>query len=142
KPPNLAARGGAWFQCGSIQIHLGVEADFRPAKKAHPAFLVADLGRMTDTLLQAGFKIRYDQETIEGYDRAFTEDPFGNRIELLQRHNESVAQSDEAPVQLVPYDPSWRSLFERERALLERVLARWLAGPIEHIGSTAVPGLL
>src|SRR5207248_8119124 len=71
KPPNLAARGGAWFQCGSIQIHLGVEADFRPAKKAHPAFLVADLGRMTDNLLQAGFKIRYDQETIEGYHRAF-----------------------------------------------------------------------
>lgn len=86
KPPNLAARGGAWFQCGSIQIHLGVEADFRPAKKAHPAFLVANLGQVTENLRQAGYKIKYDQEPIEDYDRAFTEDPFGNRIELLQPH--------------------------------------------------------
>jgi len=84
KPANLAARGGAWFQCGSIQVHLGVETDFRPAKKAHPAFLVADLTQLTDKLSQAGYKIKYDQETIAGYDRAFTEDPFGNRIELMQ----------------------------------------------------------
>jgi len=84
KPANLAARGGVWFQCGQIQVHLSVETDFRPAKKAHPAFLVADLTQLTDKLSQAGYKIKYDQETIAGYDRAFTEDPFGNRIELMQ----------------------------------------------------------
>jgi len=84
KPANLTARGGVWFQCGAIQIHLGVEIDFRPAKKAHPAFLVADLTQLTDKLSRAGYKIKHDQETIAGYDRAFTEDPFGNRIELMQ----------------------------------------------------------
>ena len=84
KPSNLAVRGGAWFQCGSIQIHIGVETDFRPAKKAHPAFLVEDLKQIIASLRQAGYNIKYDQETVEGHDRAFTEDPFGNRIELLQ----------------------------------------------------------
>lgn len=48
----------------------------------------------------------------------------------------------EAPIRLAPYDPAWPSLFERERKILERTLERWLGGPIEHIGSTAVPGLL
>ena len=84
KPSNLAARGGVWFQCGSVQLHLGVESAFRPAKKAHPAFLVVDLGRVTEKLRQAGYTIKYDEEAVEGYDRAFTEDPFGNRVELLQ----------------------------------------------------------
>lgn len=84
KPANLAARGGAWFRCGSVQVHLGVEADFRPAKKAHPAFLVADLGQITANLRQAGYIIKHDEETVEGHDRVFTQDPFGNRIELLQ----------------------------------------------------------
>lgn len=84
KPGNLAARGGAWFRCGPVQVHLGVEPDFRPAKKAHPAFLVGDLERIAADLRQAGYKIKYDPETVEGHDRVFTEDPFGNRIELLQ----------------------------------------------------------
>jgi len=91
KPANLAARGGVWFQCGSIQVHLGVETDFRPAKKAHPAFLVADLTQLTDKLSQAGYKIKYDQEAIEGYERTFTEDPFGNRIELMQPNSSAAA---------------------------------------------------
>jgi len=91
KPANLGARGGVWFQCGQIQVHLGVETDFRPAKKAHPAFLVADLTQLTDKLRRAGCKIKYDQEVIEGHNRAFTEDPFGNRIELMQpRANEAA----------------------------------------------------
>ena len=83
KPPILAARGGAWFQCGSLQLHLGVESDFRPAMKAHPALLVGNLVSMIATLTAAGCEIKYDPEPVEGFDRAFTADPFGNRIELL-----------------------------------------------------------
>jgi catechol 2,3-dioxygenase-like lactoylglutathione lyase family enzyme len=86
KPQNLAARGGAWFQCGPLQLHLGVEADFRPAKRAHPALLVSDLAEIIKALSAAGFEVKYDSEPIQGYDRAFTADPFGNRIELLQAH--------------------------------------------------------
>ena len=89
KPPNLAARGGAWFQCGPLQLHLGVEADFRPARRAHPALLVRDLGEIIRTLTAAGFEVKYDSEPIQGFDRAFTADPFGNRIELLQAHTGS-----------------------------------------------------
>jgi len=83
KPPNLAPRGGAWFQCGNLQLHLGVEADFRPAKRAHPALLVSDLAAIIKTLTAEGFELKYDSEPIQGFERAFTADPFGNRIELL-----------------------------------------------------------
>ena len=86
KPPNLAARGGAWFQCGPLQLHLGVEADFRPARKAHPALLVRGLSDLLHTLSAAGFEVKYDSEAIQGFDRAFTSDPFGNRIELVEAH--------------------------------------------------------
>ena len=86
KPPNLAARGGAWFQCGSLQLHLGVESDFRPARKAHPALLVRDLATVLKTLAAAGFEVTHDSEPVQGFDRAFTSDPFGNRIELVELH--------------------------------------------------------
>ena len=86
KPPNLAARGGAWFRCGALQLHLGVESDFRAAKRAHPALLVTDLAGMRETLSAAGFEIKHDTERIEGFERFFTADPFGNRIELLEAH--------------------------------------------------------
>jgi catechol 2,3-dioxygenase-like lactoylglutathione lyase family enzyme len=89
KPPNLAARGGAWFHCGPLQLHLGVESDFRPAKRAHPALLVTDLTSMIEALTAAGFEVKYDSEPIQDLDRAFTADPFGNRIELLQRRGEA-----------------------------------------------------
>jgi catechol 2,3-dioxygenase-like lactoylglutathione lyase family enzyme len=84
KPANLATRGGLWFQCGALQLHLGVEKEFRPAKKAHPALLVRDLARLVDALAKAGCEIRHDDEPVAGFERAFTADPFGNRIELLQ----------------------------------------------------------
>jgi hypothetical protein len=86
KPPNLAARGGAWFQCGPLQLHLGVESAFRPAKKAHPPLRVTELADLVKSLTAAGFEVKYDTETIQGFDRAFTSDPFGNRIELLSAH--------------------------------------------------------
>jgi len=83
KPANLAKRGGCWFEHGSIKVHLGVEADFRPAKKAHPAFIVDDLASLVSRLAQAGYPARQD-EPLPGYTRVFIDDPFGNRIELLQ----------------------------------------------------------
>lgn len=84
KPEPLAARGGPWFQCGSQQLHLGVEHDFKPAKKAHPAFVVDDLESIERALRAGGFPVVHDSVEIAGGRRLFTEDPFGNRIELTQ----------------------------------------------------------
>lgn len=82
KPPELAKRGGAWFENGSVKIHLGVEADFRPARKAHPALLVRDLRPLVERLREAGVDIVEDP--LEGYYRVYATDPFGNRVELLE----------------------------------------------------------
>lgn len=71
KPSNLATRGGLWFQCGSLQVHLGVEADFRPAKKAHPAFLVHDLRAVREALERAGHEVTFDPEPSPGVERIF-----------------------------------------------------------------------
>jgi catechol 2,3-dioxygenase-like lactoylglutathione lyase family enzyme len=83
KPQNLAKRGGCWFATDGLSVHLGVEDDFRPARKAHPAFLVEDLSGLIRMLEAAGFTPRTD-EPLEGYDRIYVDDPFGNRIELLE----------------------------------------------------------
>jgi catechol 2,3-dioxygenase-like lactoylglutathione lyase family enzyme len=83
KPPHLAARGGCWFERGALKVHLGVEADFIPARKAHPAFLVEDLNALAAALRAGGFEPKAD-EPLEGYDRLYVNDPFGNRIELMQ----------------------------------------------------------
>jgi catechol 2,3-dioxygenase-like lactoylglutathione lyase family enzyme len=83
KPPHLAARGGCWFEVGDLKVHLGVEADFRPARKAHPALLVRDLPALAATLRDAGVDL-VDDEPLEGYDRIYASDPFGNRLELLE----------------------------------------------------------
>jgi catechol 2,3-dioxygenase-like lactoylglutathione lyase family enzyme len=85
KPVNQRERGGLWYQIGTLQLHLGVEDDFRPAKKAHPALLVDDLASVVARAEAAGQSARPDQLVLEGYDRVFVDDPFGNRIELLQR---------------------------------------------------------
>lgn len=83
KPENLARRGGAWFSSGDAHVHLGVEDDFRPAKKAHPALLVANLQALLDRCTAAGFAVNTD-EPLPGYHRAYVADPFGNRVELLE----------------------------------------------------------
>lgn len=83
KPPNLAARGGCWFERGAVKVHLGVESEFRPARKAHPAFLVDDLIAFRTALEAAGVAIRHD-EPLAGYERFYVDDPFGNRLEVLQ----------------------------------------------------------
>ena len=83
KPPHLAARGGCWFERGTLKVHLGVEADFRRARKAHPAFIVSDLAALIATLKSQGHSVVEDQP-LEGYDRVYVDDPFGNRIELME----------------------------------------------------------
>lgn len=84
KPANLLARGGCWFEQGDIRVHLGIDRDFRPARKAHPAFLVDNLDRLTLRLEAAGVTIVED-EPLADYRRCYVHDPFGNRIELMQR---------------------------------------------------------
>ncbi|MGP0089606.1 MAG: VOC family protein [Xanthobacteraceae bacterium] len=83
KPENLARRGGCWFERGPLKVHLGVEADFRPARKAHPAFIVEDLAALSSALDRAGYKAKTD-EPLAGYSRVYVDDPFGNRIELME----------------------------------------------------------
>ena len=82
KPQPLAARGGCWFTTGTIQIHLGIEDDFRPARKAHPALVVAGLDELVDLLVAAGHEVRTGDE-VDGRVQHFCDDPFGNRIELI-----------------------------------------------------------
>ncbi|MCX7220095.1 VOC family protein [Undibacterium sp.] len=83
KPVLMQLRGGAWFACGDRQIHLGAEVNFQPAKKAHPAFIVRDLDALCTLLRAAGYAVLKNEELPE-VRRVFTEDPFGNRIELIQ----------------------------------------------------------
>jgi catechol 2,3-dioxygenase-like lactoylglutathione lyase family enzyme len=84
KPAELAKRGGAWFENGALKVHLGVEADFRPARKAHPALLVTDLAELVARLKQHNVEVIED-DPLEGYFRVYIADPFGNRIELMER---------------------------------------------------------
>jgi len=83
KPPPLAAKGGCWFRMGGVQIHLGVEPDFRPAKKAHPALIVTGLDALCAKLRSSGVAVRPNEE-LPGVRRCFVDDPFGNRIELIE----------------------------------------------------------
>lgn len=82
KPPILAARGGRWYQSGSVRLHLGVEEDFRPAKRAHPALIVHDLDNLATVLIEEGYAVEWD-ENIPGTRRCYVQDPFGNRLELV-----------------------------------------------------------
>ena len=79
----LAARGGAWFESRRLKIHLGVDRDFRPAQKAHPGLLVSGLDALIERLRAAGLAI-VDDEPLAGYRRVFVNDPFGNRLELME----------------------------------------------------------
>lgn len=83
KPPVLARRGGCWFSSGAVQIHLGVEDDFRPAKKAHPAFRTAARAALRTRLAAAGYSV-IDDDAIPGTKRFYTADCFGNRIEIIE----------------------------------------------------------
>mgnify|MGYP002784634321 CR=1 FL=1 len=82
KPAELAGRGGCWFQLTGAQLHLGVEADFSPARKAHVALRIAQLDQMRAALAAAGFVV-IDDSPVDGHARFFSADPFGNRIEFI-----------------------------------------------------------
>ncbi|MET9023429.1 VOC family protein [Actinopolymorpha sp. NPDC004070] len=87
KPPVLAARGGAWFRSadGQVEVHVGVEADFAPARKAHPAFCVDgddEIDELAERATAAGFPAEWD-DLFPGYRRFYTADGNGNRVEIL-----------------------------------------------------------
>jgi catechol 2,3-dioxygenase-like lactoylglutathione lyase family enzyme len=83
KPLSLNERGGCWFVQGDLKIHLRVDPDFRPARKAHPALIVDDLKTLKAVLTKTGHPFRVDDE-LAGYHRIYVDDPFGNRIELME----------------------------------------------------------
>ncbi|MGH8230947.1 MAG: VOC family protein [Steroidobacteraceae bacterium] len=83
KPPELAKRGGCWFERDALKVHLGVQPDFRPARKAHPGFIVSELAALVARFRSAGCA-PVEDHTMPGHYRVFVDDPFGNRIELLE----------------------------------------------------------
>ena len=84
KPPKLAQRGGCWFACGDQQLHIGVEKDFSPAKKAHPAFRVVNVSAVRERLLAHGISSLEDKANPE-VRRIFADDPWGNRLEFVEK---------------------------------------------------------
>ncbi|MFE9930679.1 VOC family protein [Streptomyces sp. NPDC005533] len=85
KPPVLAARGGCWFAAGPVQLHLGIEEDFRPARKAHPGLRVTGIEAYAIRLEERGAKVVWDDD-LPGHRRFYSEDPVGNRLEFLEEH--------------------------------------------------------
>ena len=81
KPEPIRGRGGCWFAAGSQELHIGVEDPFAPARKAHPGLVVSDLGSIRGRFKDSGVAYE-DDSKIEGVDRLFVHDPFGNRLEL------------------------------------------------------------
>lgn len=84
KPENLRKRGGVWFQCGAHQVHVGIQKDFVPAKKAHTAFRVENLDELLHYLIQKDIRV-IDDEPLEGTKRFYLVDPFENRLEFIER---------------------------------------------------------
>jgi catechol 2,3-dioxygenase-like lactoylglutathione lyase family enzyme len=95
KPPVLATRGGVWFRGPACEVHVGVEAGFRPAGKAHPAFVVDDIDALADRLTARGYPVGWD-DAFPGYRRFYTVDGSGNRVEILSP--EPADSSPAAPV--------------------------------------------
>ncbi|MEV0845360.1 VOC family protein [Streptomyces sp. NPDC049954] len=90
KPPVLAARGGCWFQAGPVQLHLGVEDDFRPARKAHPGLRVTAIEEYAARLTAHGAPVTWDDK-LPGHRRFYSEDPVGNRLEFLEPLTDAAA---------------------------------------------------
>ncbi|MEU6079006.1 glyoxalase [Streptomyces sp. NPDC047108] len=83
KPPVLAARGGCWFARGAVQLHIGIEGDFRPARKARPGIRVSGIDTLAARITAAGAVVTWDTN-LPGHRRFFSEDPVGNRLEFLE----------------------------------------------------------
>ncbi len=91
KPSDLAVRGGAWFESGDVQLHLGVERDFKPAGKAHPALRCAQYAALIARLRASGVTVSADTTFHDGAAHAYIDDPFGNRLELVEMPAEVLA---------------------------------------------------
>lgn len=89
KPEALRRRGGCWFRCGSQQVHIGVDPDFRPARKAHPAFALVDFEALRANLLAQGFDV-IDDHSLSGVRRFYTNDPWRNRIEFVEKRTAAM----------------------------------------------------
>jgi catechol 2,3-dioxygenase-like lactoylglutathione lyase family enzyme len=96
KPPALAARGGCWFEAGSVVLHLGVEEDFRPARKAHPGILVRGIDAFAARLTDAGADVIWDED-LPGHRRFYSHDPAGNRLEFLEPENQGATSNVRSP---------------------------------------------
>ncbi|KAF0110268.1 MAG: hypothetical protein FD163_1017 [Hyphomonadaceae bacterium] len=92
KPAPMAARGGVWFRAGSVNLHMGVQLDFIPAKKAHPAFIVNNFAALIASLTSANYPVKQDFE-LEKVNRLFTQDCFGNRIEIIEGNSPKFAKA-------------------------------------------------
>jgi RimJ/RimL family protein N-acetyltransferase/catechol 2,3-dioxygenase-like lactoylglutathione lyase family enzyme len=148
KPAPLARRGGAWFEDGAVRIHLGVDPDFRAARKAHPALRVRGLAALVERLRAAGVEVIPDDE-LPDHDRVYVRDPFGNRLELLEARPapgeivlREVAESDlplffehqrdplafemaaVAPRDGPAFDAHWATVLADERNLVRTILFR------------------
>lgn len=84
KPPQLTARGGLWVRADGVEIHLGVEQEFRPARKAHPGIRVVGLPAPESRLKAAGIPVEWDGN-FPGHRRFYASDPHGNRLEFIER---------------------------------------------------------
>jgi catechol 2,3-dioxygenase-like lactoylglutathione lyase family enzyme len=94
KPEPLAARGGRWFAWGDVQVHLGVDEDFKPARKAHPALLVDGFDELVEVLESSGATWRLDAE-LPQVRRLYVDDPFGNRIEVIDKQSAAFDEREE-----------------------------------------------
>lgn len=83
KPDALKPNGGVWFRCGSHQLHIGVDNNFTPATKAHPAIHVQNLAALKQQIMSKGIPVK-DDERLPGAERFYVDDPFGNRLEFLE----------------------------------------------------------
>ena len=83
KPPELAARGGVWLRSGDVNLHLGIDTDFRAARKAHPALRCSDYDALVQRLASGGVAVERDEHPFQGNAHCYVADPFGNRIELI-----------------------------------------------------------
>ena len=89
KPEQLRSRGGVWFRCGEQQLHVGVDDDFRLARKAHPAFAVSSYDELLGRLREAEVEVE-DDDSIPGVRRSYVHDPWGNRLELVDLASSSA----------------------------------------------------
>lgn len=134
KPAALASRGGCWFRSGQVSLHLGVEAEFRPQRKAHPALRVSDLDALARTLERAGHGLTWD-DLIPGVRRFYAHDPFGNRIEFMEEPIEPTSYHEQAPLHEASAAGGVviRNLLPSDYRTVISVVDDWWGRPMRHL---------